>query len=127
MQAIINLSETTGSMALTYDGITQAITMTSVPLPYRGRHWYTVCRATGRRVRTLWLAPGAKTFASRHAWPWQTAFASQFLDPVGRAWATKRRIARRLRSTDPHDDDLPSKPPWMRGATYDVSPHAMSR
>jgi hypothetical protein len=44
---------------------------------------------------------------------------------VGRAWATKRRIARRLGSTDPHDHDLPSKPPWMRGATYDVSPNAM--
>jgi hypothetical protein len=65
------------------------------------------------------MPPGSPIFASRHAWPRQVAYASQFEDPVGRAWRTKRRITQRLGNDDPNDYDLPDKPRWMRWRTYE--------
>jgi hypothetical protein len=47
-------------------------------------------------------------------------YASQFLDPVGRAWRTKAKIkARLIADEDPEAWDLPPKPKRMRMCTYE--------
>jgi hypothetical protein len=119
VEGVIALGETTGTMTLTYDGTMQVISVTSLPRPYGGRHWYLTCPVTGRRVRTLWRPPGARTFASRHAWGRQVAYAVQFEDAAARAWSAKRRVVRRLGGHDPDDYTLPRRPPGMRRHTYD--------
>jgi hypothetical protein len=63
---------------------------------------------------------GAPYFASRHAWGRRAVYASQFLDPVGRAWRKKAKIkARLIGDEDPDDWDLPPKPKRMRMRTYE--------
>ena len=54
------------------------------------------CPKTWRRVRVLYRPAGATSFASRHAWPRQVAYAPQFLDATGRAWRTKAKVNARL-------------------------------
>jgi hypothetical protein len=68
----------------------------------------------------LFRPSGAAYFASRHAWGRRAAYASQFLDPVGRAWRTKAKVkARLLGDADPDEWDLPPKPKRMRWRTYE--------
>ena len=63
---------------------------------------------------------GATSFASRHAWGRRAAYASQFLDPFGRAWRTKAKVkARLIGDEDPDEWDLSLKPKRMRWATYE--------
>ncbi|GEO18937.1 hypothetical protein [Microvirga aerophila] len=63
---------------------------------------------------------GATAFASRHGWGRKAAYASQFLDPIGRAWRTKAKVkAALLGEEDPDEWDLPPKPKGMRWATYE--------
>ena len=63
---------------------------------------------------------GATFFASRYAWGRRAAYASQFLDPIGRAWRTKAKVKTRLLGNeDPNEWDLPPKPKGMRWATYE--------
>ena len=57
---------------------------------------------------------------SRHAWGPRAAYASQFLDPVGRAWRKKAKIKARLIGDEDLDEwDLPPKPKRMRLRTYE--------
>ena len=50
----------------------------------------------------------------------RAAYASQFLDPIGRAWRTKAKVkAALLGDEDPDQWDLPPKPKGMRRATYE--------
>ncbi len=50
----------------------------------------------------------------------RAAYASQFLDPIGRAWRTKAKVkAALLGDEDPDEWDLPPKPKGMRRATYE--------
>ena len=59
-------------------------------------------------------------FANRHAWDRRAAYASQFPDPVGRAWRTKEKVKQRLiGDEDPDEWDLPLKPKGMRLRTYE--------
>jgi hypothetical protein len=79
-----------------------------------------VCPKTWKHVRVLFRPSGACYFASRHAWGRRAAYASQFLDPVDRAWRTKAKIkARLIADADPDEWDLPPKPKRMRWQTYE--------
>jgi hypothetical protein len=68
----------------------------------------------------LYRPLGATYFASRYAWGRRAAYASQFLDPIGRAWRTKAKVKERLLGGENPDEwDLPPKPRGMRWATYE--------
>lgn len=107
-----------GWLELAFEGRTQRIRLEGRPRRFGGHQWYARCPSTGRRVSTLWKPPGPCGFACRRAWR-NAAYLTQFQDPAGRAWTKKRRIARRLGSTDPSDYEFPPKPRWMRWTTYD--------
>jgi hypothetical protein len=71
------------------------------------------------RASVLWLPPGARHFASRHAWLVQVAYSSQFMTAMDRAYLGKEKIKRHLiGDLDPDEWDLPPKPKWMRWKTY---------
>ena len=97
----------------------QTITLVTLPRHYGGRQWFFLCPETNRRVSVLWLPRGARQFASRHAWPGQVAYRSQFMTPLDRAHLGKEKIKQRLiGDLDPEEWDLPPKPRWMRWKTY---------
>jgi hypothetical protein len=89
--------------------------------PNFGRlQYYVICPRTLKRVRVLYRPGGSPYFASRHAWGRGAAYASQFLDPVGRAWHTKSKVKDRLIGDEnPEEWDLPPKPKGMRWSTYE--------
>jgi hypothetical protein len=92
----------------------------SDPRNFGGLQWYAICPKTGRQVRVLYRPLGATFFASRYAWGRRAAYASQFLDPIGRAWRTKAKVKTWvLGNEDPNEWDLPPKPKRMRWATYE--------
>jgi hypothetical protein len=109
-----------GSLTITFRDQTQILDLVSQPRHLGGVQWYFVCPKTGRNVSTLWKPPGSPAFASRHAWPRQVAYSSQYADPCGLAWKAQRKVVDKLGATDPNDYDLPSKPKWMRWRTYDA-------
>jgi hypothetical protein len=117
----IVLGEIEGRLNVISKGHLQTFRLTSDPRPFGGRQWYIVCPTTHRRVRVLFRPLGATKFASRHAWgSRRAAYASQFLNPVDRAWRTKAKVkARVLGDADPDEWDLPPKPKWMRWRTYE--------
>jgi hypothetical protein len=117
----ICLEEDSGALHLSFEGRRQSFSLTSAARHFGGRQWYIVCPTTSRRVRVLYRPLGATSFASRHAWGRRrAAYASQFLDPIGRAWRTKARVkARLIGDADPEESDLPPKPKWMRLNTYE--------
>jgi hypothetical protein len=116
----IVLGEDAGQLNLMSHGNHQSFALEADPRPFGGRQWYIVCSQTSHRVRVLFRPLGATLFASRHAWGrHRAAYASQFLSPEDRAWRTKARVkARLLGDSDPDEWDLPPKPKWMRGRTY---------
>ncbi len=98
----------------------QRLRLVSSERHFGGRQWFVTCPVTWQRVRVLYCPPGATIFASRHAWPRQVAYASQFLDASGRAWRTKAKVkARLLGDGDPDEWDLPPRPKRMRQKTYE--------
>lgn len=118
MTVTATLGERWGSMVLEYDGRRQTIELEAVSRHLGGYQWFTRCPVSHRRALVLWRPAGSPIFASRRAWPGQVAHATQFEDAVGRAWAAKRRVVRRLGSTDPNDYDLRRRPKGMRRHTY---------
>ena len=79
-----------------------------------------LCSSGGRPVWVLYRPLGPAYFTSRHAWGRRAAYASQFLDPIGRAWRTKAKVkAVLLGNEDPDGWGLPPKPTGMRWATYE--------
>jgi len=83
---------------------------------FGGHQWYFVCPVMNRCCSVLWMPPGATRFCCREAWgSRRVAYASQFLDPRGKAKIKRRLIA----DLDPDEWDLPPKPKWMRWRTYD--------
>src|SRR5215217_8442757 len=96
IQGNLKLGDGWGDMTLTYGGREQRLSLIGVVRPFGGRQWYVTCPKTWKRVRVLYRPPGASFFASRHAWPRQVAYSSQFLDPTGRAWRTKAKVKARL-------------------------------
>jgi hypothetical protein len=108
-----------GSLCIRIGEREQRIPLVTLPRHYGGRQWFFVCPVTNRRASVLWLPRGAQHFASRHAWPSQVAYRSQFMTPMDRAYLGKERIKRRLiGELDPEEWDLPPKPKWMRWKTY---------
>jgi len=98
----------------------QAFALVASPRNFGGLQWYGVCPKSRRRVGVLYRPLRATSFASRHAWGRRAAYASQFLDPVGRAWRVKAKVkARLIGDKDPDEWDLPPKPKGMRWATYE--------
>src|SRR4051812_44289124 len=63
----------------------QSFSLVSEARHFGGLQWYVICPRTRRRVRVLFRPLGATFFASRYAWGRRAAYASQFLDPIGRA------------------------------------------
>jgi hypothetical protein len=109
-----------GSLTLSFEGRQQSFSLASQARHFGGQQWYVSCPSTGRKVRVLFRPLGAPYFASRHAWGRRAAYASQFLDPVGRAWRKKAKIkARLIGDKDPDQWDLPPKPKRMRLRTYE--------
>jgi hypothetical protein len=118
--ANLKLSDYGGLLELSILGQQQAFSLVSEPRHFGGLQWYAICSKTGRRVRVLFRPLGATFFASRYAWGRRAAYASQFLDPIGRAWRTKAKVkAALLGDEDPDEWDLPPKPKGMRWATYE--------
>jgi len=98
----------------------QRLALIGIARHFGGRQWYVTCPMTRKRVRVLYRPPGATFFASRHAWGRKVAYASQFLDPIGRAERTKAKVkARLLGDADPDEWDLPPRPKGMRSKTYE--------
>lgn len=118
--AVLKMSNYGGSLELSFQGRQQLFSLVSHPRHFGGLQWYVVCSKTGQRVRVLYRPLGATFFASRHYWGRRAAYASQFLDPIGRAWRTKAKVkAALLGDADPDEWDLPPKPKGMRWATYE--------
>lgn len=62
---------------------------------------------------------GVTFFPSWHAWGRRVAYASQFLNPIGRAWWTKAKVkAALIGDEDPDEWDLPPTPKGMQWATH---------
>jgi hypothetical protein len=118
--AILKLSDAGGLLELSCWRGQQSFPLVSEPRHFGGLQWYAVCPKTGQRVRLLYRPLGAAFFASRNAWGRRAAYASQFLDPVGRAWRTKAKVKATLLGDEDTDEwDLPPKPKGMRWATYE--------
>lgn len=118
--AVLKLSDYGGLLELSFQGRQQSFCLVSEPRHFGGLQWYVVCPGTGRRVRVLYRPLGATYFASRCAWGRRAAYASQFLDPIGRAWRTKSKVKTALLGNeDPDEWDVPPKPKGMRWATYE--------
>ncbi len=111
--------DTEGLFCIRIGELDQRIHLVTLPRHYGGRQWFFVCPVTNGRASVLWLPPGAQQFASRHAWPGQVAYRSQFMTAIDRAHLGMERIKRRLiGELDPEEWDLPPKPKWMRWKTY---------
>jgi hypothetical protein len=118
--ATLKLSDYGGMLELSFQGRQQSFSLASQPRHSGGLQWYALCSKTGRRVRVLYRPLGATFFASCYVWGPRAAYASQFLDPIGRAWRTKAKVkAALLDDKHPDEWDLPPKPKGMRWATYE--------
>ncbi len=118
--AIAKLRDYGGWLELSFGDRQQIFSLVPSSRNFGGLQWYVLCPKTGRRVRVLFRPLGASFFASRYAWGRGAAYASQFLDPVGRAWRVKAKVkARLIGDEDPDEWDLPPKPKGMRWATYE--------
>jgi hypothetical protein len=115
----IRLDQADGSLSLRFEGRDQLLWLCPRDRHFGGQQWYVICPKTSKKARVLYKPGGAPWFASRHASGRRAAYASQFLDPVGRAWRVKAKVkARLLGDSDPEEWDLPPKPNRMRWATY---------
>jgi hypothetical protein len=109
-----------GWLKISIADFSQEISLGSQARNYGGRQWYFICPVTSRFVSVVWKPPGATLFASRHAWPNQVAYLSQFGSWIDRAHLGKARIkARLLGDCDPDEWELPPRPRGMRVQTYD--------
>lgn len=109
----------TGWLKIYIAGSSQTIALAGQPRNFGGRQWYFICPVTGRHVSVLWKPPGALQFASRHAWPSQVAYLTQFGNWIDRAHLGKARMKVRLRSEDgPDKSELPARPRGMHIRTY---------
>jgi len=105
---------TQGWLRIQMDDLDQWITLTGLPRHLGGLQWYFECSRTGRLASVLWMPPGVRHFASRHAWPRRVAYSSQLMTADARAHLGKAKIKSRLiGALDPDEWDLPPKPKWM--------------
>jgi hypothetical protein len=102
--------DTEGWLHIQIDKFGQRITLSASPCHYGGRKWFFLCPVMNRRASVLWLPRGAQHFASRHAWPGQVAYRSQFMTAMDRAYLGMERIKRRLiGDLDPQNWDPAAK------------------
>ena len=117
--------DTGGLFCIRIGDLDQQIRLVTLPRHFGGRQWFFVCPVINCRASVLWLPRGAQQFASRHAWPGQVAYRSQFMTAIDRAYLGMERIKRRLiGDLDPQEWHLPPKPKWMRWRTYN---HAVEK
>jgi hypothetical protein len=119
-----------GWLKIEIDGRDQWIELSARERHFGGRQWYFLCPHTYRRVSTLWMPPGASSFASRQYWGRQVAYASQFLEPIQRAHRGKAKINSELCAVggfDPKEWDFCPKPKWMRWRTYNKAEEKFDR
>jgi hypothetical protein len=108
-----------GGLFLSTGASRQHVAVISRPRRFGGCQWYFVCPDTGQLASVLWMPPGARHYASRHAWAGQAAYSSQFEMPWDRAHRAQAKIKTRLiGNLNPDDWELPPKPKWMRWRTY---------
>jgi hypothetical protein len=84
---------------------------------FGGRRWWFTCPISGRRCAVLYLPRGAHKFGSAKAYG--LAYAVTRMPEHDRLWHLMEKIARRLGDNDPDPQLPPSRPKWMRTATYD--------
>lgn len=115
-----DMSEESGWLRIKVGQLDQRVALVSQPRRFGGRQWYFACPRTSRRASVLWLPPGATRFASRHAWPRQVAYGSQFETRHGRSLGAAQSIRARLGGAfwAPLDGLDPPRPKWMRARTY---------
>jgi hypothetical protein len=110
-----NLDELRGRMRLTHGSGHLArdywVDLTTTEQPLGGRRWWFICPVTGRRVRKLYLPPGAITFASRQAY--RLGYCSQRETAAGRSLSQSFKLRAKLGCEDEW-----RKPKWMRWATF---------
>lgn len=93
----------------------QRVEMEAQPQPFGGLRWWFVCPRTSRRCATIYRPPGARTFASRHAWP--IAYRSKSQNGAERARSQSRRIRRQLGDEGLVGDPV-RRPPRMHWTTF---------
>jgi hypothetical protein len=109
-----------GSLKIQIGSFSQEIVLGSQPRNFGGRQRYFICPVTGGLASVVWKPPGATIFASRHAWPAQVGFLSQFGSWIDRAHLGKAKIKKRLLNDQgPTDCELPPRPRGMRLQTYE--------
>lgn len=113
------IGETEGCLKVSMASISQEIKLLAQPRNFGGRQWYFICPVTGRLASVIWKPPGASLFASRHAWPSQVAYLSQFRGWIDRAHSGKAKIRARLSNNcEPESCIPPPRPKGMRLRTY---------
>lgn len=113
------VGETEGWLHVQVGDLSQSIELLAQPRNFGGRQWYFICPVTGQLASVVWKPPGADLFASRHAWPGQIAYLSQFRTGIDRAHYGKAKIRARLGDCEPESRILPPRPKGMRLRTYD--------
>jgi hypothetical protein len=96
----------------------QLVTVTADRRHFGGYQRYFRCPRTGRRARVLYRPYGASYFASQRHWKGRAAYASQFLDAVGRAHAKIQRCEARLDWNE--DNQAYYRPRYMHWRTFDA-------
>jgi hypothetical protein len=94
----------------------QTIELVTTTPPYGGRRWWFLCPHTGKRVMKLYLPYGARNFASRQAY--RLGYAVQRESAEDQAYRRARKARARIGGSVNLMERLPTKPKWMRWATY---------
>ena len=85
--------------------------------PFGGRRWWATCPISGRRVKSLYLPPGALRFASRQAHGLR--YESQRMSPRDRTREMAQRIRRELGGDLDLFSAFPDRPTGMHRSRYE--------
>jgi hypothetical protein len=94
----------------------QTIRLVATTPPYGGCRWWFGCPHTGQSVMKLHLPPEARAFASRQAH--RLGYAVQREGAGEQARRRARKARARIGGRANLLEKLPTKPKWMRWATY---------
>ena len=113
-------TERDGWLRIQIGQLDQWIPLRRQPRRFGSGQWYFECPKTYRLCSTVWMPPGARSFASRQAWGRQVAYASQFQTWYDRALTQGQALRSKLGGADwaGYNGDDPPKPKWMRWKTY---------
>lgn len=112
-----------GWLRIQIGDLDQKITLQRLPRHFGGGQWYFLCPYRQNPCSTVWMPPGAKSFASRQTWGRQVAYSSQFQGRHDRALSQAQTLRSSLGGADwaGIDEQDPPKPKWMRWATYQLT------